>query len=113
MSTSAILYDVAYHTAILLIYRPLLNEARGGNVAKLALHTVTVAAASVSHLLRRFCAVQSLRTASPQIINYVTSTAIIHLLNATVGNETRIGKQSAVGLSAVMGTLESIRNLGL
>lgn len=46
--------------------------------------------------------------APPQIINYATSTTIIHLLDATARNGTRIGKQSAAGLGTSMDASEEI-----
>lgn len=94
---SAVWFQMAYNTALLLIHRPLLNEPRGSSAAIFALRSTTGAASTISRIIRSVRRSRKFGSLSPQIIDYVLSAAVIHLLNATAG-KTTLGRQAANGL---------------
>ncbi|KAE9988504.1 hypothetical protein EG328_010543 [Venturia inaequalis] len=103
VSASIIWFNVAYHAAVLLIHRPFLNEPAGSFTLNFAMRCATSAAASISNIVRysksaEFCIV------APQVIDYIMSASVVHLLNATSGR-TALGRQSANGLKSCMNAL--------
>jgi hypothetical protein len=111
-SASVLFYHLAYHTSILLTHRPLLNSLSGSTSLRLALHSTTSNATSISRLIRAFRkGDNNLATAPPYLINYLLSAAIIHVFNATAGRKSRLGRASAHGLSACLEALREMRLL--
>jgi hypothetical protein len=104
---SVIWFQVSYHAALLLIHRPFLNEPAGSVTLGLALRSATSAASSISRIVRNYRAHVGFKSVAPQIMEYVLSAAVIHLLNATAGR-TKLGRQSANGLKNCLEALESM-----
>jgi hypothetical protein len=104
---SAIWFQVAYHTAVLLIHRPFLNEPTGSFTLNFALRSATSAAASISRITRTYRKHQAFKEVLPQIIEYLLSASIIHLLNATSGR-TLLGRQPANGLRCCVEALQDM-----
>lgn len=106
-SLSVLWFQLSYETAIILVYRPLLNEPVGSSTLELALRMATSAAASISRILRVHRKHSSFKDMLPQVVEYILSAAIIHLLNATTGRTT-LGRQSANGLRTCLEILQSM-----
>jgi hypothetical protein len=104
---SAVWFQMAYNTALLLIHRPLLNEPRGSSAATFALRSTTGAASTISRIIRSYRRSRKFGSISPQIIDYILSAAVIHLLNATSG-KTALGRQAANGLRSCSDALSEI-----
>lgn len=104
---SAVWFQMAYNTALLLIHRPLLNEPRGTSAATFALRSTTGAASTISRIIRSYRRSRKFSSLSPQIIDYILSAAVIHLLNATSG-KTVLGRQAANGLRSCSDALTEI-----
>ncbi|TVY71382.1 Nitrogen assimilation transcription factor nit-4, partial [Lachnellula suecica] len=107
VSGSAIWFQIAYHTAVLLIHRPFLNEPAGSFTLDFALRSATSAAASISRITRTYRKHSAFKEVLPQIIEYLLSAATIHLLNATSGR-TPLGRQSANGLRCCLDALQDM-----
>jgi hypothetical protein len=107
VSGSAIWFQVAYHTAVLLIHRPFLNEPTGSFTLDFALRSATSAAVSISRITRTYRKHPAFKEVLPQIIEYLLSASIIHLLNATSGR-TLLGRQSANGLRCCLEGLQDM-----
>lgn len=100
---------MAYHTALLLIHRPLLNEPRGSSALAFALRSTTASAASISRIIRSYRrSRQRFESLAPQVVDYILAGAVIHLLNATAG-KTPLGRQSASGLRSCIDALDEFR----
>ncbi|RDW59436.1 hypothetical protein BP6252_12523 [Coleophoma cylindrospora] len=97
MPESVVWFQMAYHAALLLIHRPFLNEPLGSSTLNFALRSATSAAASMSRIIRGHRNYCGLSNVAPQIIDYILSATVIHLLNATSGRTT-LGRQSANGI---------------
>lgn len=104
---SAVWFQMAYNTALLLIHRPLLNEPKGSSAATFALRSTTGAAATISRIIRSYRRSRKFGSISPQVIDYILSAAVIHLLNATSG-KTALGRQAANGLRSCADALTEI-----
>ncbi|KEF56696.1 uncharacterized protein A1O9_06885 [Exophiala aquamarina CBS 119918] len=104
---SAVWFQMAYNTALLLIHRPLLNEPRGSSAATFALRSTTGAASTISRIIRSYRRSRKFGSLSPQVIDYILSAAVIHLLNATSG-KTVLGRQAASGLRSCSDALTEI-----
>jgi len=104
---SAVWFQMAYNTALLLIHRPLLNEPRGSSAATFALRSTTGAASTISKIIRSYRRSRKFGSLSPQVIDYILSAAVIHLLNATSG-KTVLGRQAANGLRSCSDALTEI-----
>jgi hypothetical protein len=107
MRASVIWFQVSYQAALLLIHRPFLNEPAGSVTLGLALRSATSAASSISRILRDYQTHPGFRIVGPQIMEFVLSAAVVHLLNATAGR-TKLGRQSASGLKSCLECLESM-----
>lgn len=112
MPQSCFLFQLAYHTAILLIHRPFLNEPKGSETLSFALRSATNAAASIARIVRAYRKFRGFADANPQTIDCILSAAVIHLLNATSGRNS-LGKQSANSLRGCLNALEEIQNTSL
>lgn len=64
----------------------------------------TSAAASISNIVRMYSKSAEFCIVAPQIIDYIMSASVVHLLNATSGR-TALGRQSANGLKSCMNAL--------
>lgn len=104
MPESAVWFQMAYHAAILLIHRPFLNEPSGSSTLEFALRSATSAAASICRIVRACRKHGGFAKVAPQIIDYILSAAVIHLLNATSGHTT-LGRQSAHGIRSCVEAL--------
>lgn len=104
MPESAVWFQMAYQAVILLIHRPFLNEASGSFTLDFALRSATSAAASISRIIRSYRKHRGFNTFAPQVIDYILSAAVIHLLNATAGRTT-LGRQSANGIKSCVEAL--------
>lgn len=99
--------EIAYNAALILIHRPLLVEASNSKAGKSSLTVATTAAAAISRLVRDLGATQEISRIAPQIIDYVSIAAIMHLLNATSGRS-RLGRQSANNLRVCVQALSQM-----
>jgi hypothetical protein len=104
MPESAVWFQIAYHAALLLIHRPFLNEPSGSSTLNFALRSATSAAASISRIIRGYRSHCGFVNVAPQVIDYILSAAVIHLLNATSGRTT-LGRQSANGIRSCVEAL--------
>ncbi|KAF7880637.1 uncharacterized protein EAF02_007483 [Botrytis sinoallii] len=104
MPQTFLLFQLAYHTAILLIHRPFLNEPKGSETLSFALRSATNAAASIARIVRAYRKLRGFADANPQVIDYILSAAVIHLLNATSGRNF-LGRQSANSLQSCLDAL--------
>lgn len=95
---------MAYHAAVLLIHRPFLNEPAGSFTLNFAMRCATSAAASISNIVRMYSKSAEFGVVAPQVIDYIMSASVVHLLNATSGR-TALGRQSANGLKSCMNAL--------
>lgn len=107
LQDSAVWFQLAYNTALLLIHRPLLNEPRGSSAAIFALRSTTGAASTISRIIRSYRRSRKFESLAPQVIDYILSAAVIHLLNATSG-KTTLGRQAANGLRSCADALTEI-----
>ncbi|KAG9238194.1 hypothetical protein BJ875DRAFT_480550 [Amylocarpus encephaloides] len=104
VSESIVWFQLAYHASLLLIHRPFLNEPKGSFTLSLSLRSATSAASSISRIIRGFKKQPGFHNVAPQVIDYILSAAVIHLLNATSGRTT-LGRQSAKGLTSCLEAL--------
>jgi hypothetical protein len=104
---SVLYFQIAYQTALLLIHRPFLNEPVGSSTHRLALRTVTTAAANISRHVRAMLKEHTFEAAPPHLVTHLLSAAVIHALNATAGNST-LARQSANGLKPCMDALQEL-----
>jgi hypothetical protein len=104
---SVVWFQLSYHAAVLLIHRPCLNEPVGSSTLEIALRSATSAAASISRIIRCQRRHAGFVAVLPQVIEYILSASVIHLLNATSGR-TKLGRQSANGLRSCIGALHEI-----
>lgn len=98
-------FQLSYHAALILIHRPFLNEPTGSSTLNFSLRSATSSAASISRIIRIFRKKNELSGLAPQIVDYILSASVIHLLNATSGRATTLGKKSAHGLKICLETL--------
>lgn len=106
-SDSVISFQIAYHTAVLLVHRPFLGDAEGSQTRTLALRGATAAALAICRNLREYRRKCPLDSLPPQVMNYVVCAAVIHLLNATSGR-TGLGRRSAGNLKICLDTLIAV-----
>ncbi|KAB8303661.1 hypothetical protein EYC80_005055 [Monilinia laxa] len=109
MPQTSLLFQLAYHTALLLIHRPFLNEPKGSETLSFALRSATNAAASIARIVRAYRKFRGFAGVNPQIIDYILSAAVIHLLNATSGRNF-LGRQSTNSLRNCLDALVEIQN---
>lgn len=109
MPQTFLLFQLAYHTALLLIHRPFLNEPKGSETLSFALRSATNAAASIARIVRAYRKFRGFADTNPQIIDYILSAAVIHLLNATSGRNF-LGRQSANSLRSCLDALVEIQS---
>jgi hypothetical protein len=111
MPDSVVYLHLAYHTALLLVHRPFLYSPPNSTILRFALRSVTSAAASISRILRAFkrSRIQGFKKVLPHIISYISSAAVIHLLNATSG-QTVLGRQATSGLRICLDSLVDMRS---
>ncbi|ATZ46967.1 hypothetical protein BCIN_02g03020 [Botrytis cinerea B05.10] len=109
MPQTFLLFQLAYHTAILLIHRPFLNEPKGSETLSFALRSATNAAASIARIIRAYRKFCGFADVNPQVIDYILSAAVIHLLNATSGRNF-LGRQSANSLQSCLDALVEIQS---
>lgn len=109
MPQTFLLFQLAYHTAILLIHRPFLNEPKGSETLSFALRSATNAAASIARIVRAYRKLRGFADANPQVIDYILSAAVIHLLNATSGRNF-LGRQSANSLQSCLDALVEMQS---
>lgn len=107
MPETAVWLQLAYNAALILIHRPLLSEASNTKLGRFSLTVATTAASTISRILREFGTAQGFTTLAPQILDYVSIAAIMHLLNATSGKN-RLGRQAANGLRICVHALSSM-----
>ncbi|KAI5195849.1 hypothetical protein E4T38_08844 [Aureobasidium subglaciale] len=107
MTETAVWLEVAYNAALILIHRPLLSEASSSKAGRFSLTVATTAASAISRIVRDFGATHDVSRIAPQIIDYVSIAAIMHLLNATSGRN-RLGRQSANGLRICVQALSAM-----
>ncbi|KAJ5338203.1 hypothetical protein N7452_004931 [Penicillium brevicompactum] len=89
--TPAMIYlHISYHTSFILIHRPYLKAAVRNNLTtyRLAIRSVTTAAASIVRLLRTHAKILPLSSAPPFIVHSVLTAAVTHLCNATSTHNT-------------------------
>ncbi|OOO08593.1 Zn(2)-C6 fungal-type DNA-binding domain [Aspergillus oryzae] len=89
--TPAVIYlHISYHMSFILIHRPYLKVAARNNptIYRLALRSVTTAAASIVRLLRIHANILPLSLAPPFIVHSVLTAAVTHLCNATSTHNT-------------------------
>ncbi|KAK6008273.1 hypothetical protein QM012_000176 [Aureobasidium pullulans] len=110
MSETAIWLQLAYNAALILIHRPLLSEASNTKLGRFSLTVATTAASTISRILREFGTAQEIMALAPQVVDYISIAAIIHLLNATSGRN-RLGRQSANGLRTCVIALSSMSSM--
>lgn len=108
MPSTAVWMQLSYYTALILIHRPLLNEPTHSSAGRFALRSATTAAASISRIVRMYRKTQTFRLNGPQVMDYIMTAAVIHLLNATAG-KTLLGRQSANGLRSCMDALSDMQ----
>ncbi|THV51220.1 hypothetical protein BGAL_0118g00030 [Botrytis galanthina] len=109
MPQTFLLFQLAYYTAILLIHRPFLNEPKGSETLSFALRSATNAAASIARIVRAYRKLRGFADANPQVIDYILSAAVIHLLNATSGRNF-LGRQSANSLQSCLDALVEMQS---
>ncbi|TGO62617.1 hypothetical protein BCON_0018g00100 [Botryotinia convoluta] len=109
MPQTFLLFQLAYHTAILLIHRPFLNEPKGSETLSFALRSATNAAASIARIVRAYRKLRGFTDANPQVIDYILSAAVIHLLNSTSGRNF-LGRQSANSLQSCLDALVEMQS---
>ncbi|THY54543.1 hypothetical protein D6C98_04508 [Aureobasidium pullulans] len=107
LSETAVWLQLSYQAALILIHRPLLSEASGSKAGRFSLTVATTAAAAISRTVREFGATRNFTAIAPQIIDYISIAATMHLLNATSGKN-RLGRQSANGLRTCVQTLSEM-----
>lgn len=107
LSETAVWLQLSYQAALILIHRPLLSEASGSKAGRFSLTVATTAAAAISRTVREFGATRNFTAIAPQIIDYISIAATMHLLNATSGKN-RLGRQSANGLRTCVQTLSDM-----
>ncbi|CAD0029311.1 unnamed protein product [Aureobasidium pullulans] len=107
LSETAVWLQLSYQAALILIHRPLLSEASGSKAGRFSLTVATTAAAAISRTVREFGATRKFTAIAPQIIDYISIAATMHLLNATSGKN-RLGRQSANGLRTCVQTLSDM-----
>ncbi|KAH0039310.1 hypothetical protein KCU78_g1320, partial [Aureobasidium melanogenum] len=107
MPETAVWLHLAYNAALILIHRPLLSEASNTKLGRFSLTVATTAASTISRTLREFGTAQEFSSTAPQVIDYISIAAIMHLLNATSGRN-RLGRQSANGLRTCVHALSSM-----
>lgn len=108
-SESVICFQLAYHTTVILIYRPFLGDPPESQTLSLALQSATYAAMSTCRILREVRRTRRLQEFPPQIMNYIVCAAVIHLLNATCGR-TRLGRRSSGNLKLCIDVLVDVGN---
>lgn len=108
MPDTVVWYHLAYHTALILVHRPLLNEPKDSSAGRFSLQSATTAAASITRILRAYRKGRNLEDLGPHVFNYILSAAVIHLLNATSGR-TALGRQSANGIRACLEALSEMQ----
>lgn len=107
MPETAVWLQLAYNAALILIHRPLLSEASNTKLGRFSLTVATTAASTISRILREYDTAQGCTALAPQIVDYISIAAIMHLLNATSGKN-RLGRQSANGLRTCVHALSSM-----
>ncbi|KAI5203911.1 hypothetical protein E4T39_03971 [Aureobasidium subglaciale] len=107
MSETAVWLEIAYNAALVLIHRPLLSEASSSKAGRFSLTVATTAASAISRIVRDYSMTHDISILAPQIIDYVSIAAIMHLLNATSGRN-RLGRQSANGLRICVQALSAM-----
>ncbi|KAH0401512.1 hypothetical protein KCU89_g4085, partial [Aureobasidium melanogenum] len=107
MPETAVWLQLAYNAALILIHRPLLSEASTIKLGRFSLTVATTAASTISRILRELGTAQGFIAIAPQVIDYISIAAIMHLLNATSGRN-RLGRQSANGLRTCVHALSSM-----
>ncbi|RAL61726.1 hypothetical protein DID88_002794 [Monilinia fructigena] len=82
----------------------------GSETLSFALRSATNAAASIARIVRAYRKFRGFADVNPQIIDYILSAAVIHLLNATSGRNF-LGRQSANSLRGCLDALVEIQNI--
>ena len=108
-SDSVICFQLAYHTAVILIHRPFFGDSEGSQTKIQALQAATGAATAICRLLREYQKSHTLHSLPPQTMNYIVCAAVIHLLNATCGR-TSLGRRSTGNLNTCMDALLVVGN---
>jgi hypothetical protein len=107
MPGTAVWLQLAYNAALILIHRPLLGEASNTDRRRFSLTVATTAASTISRTLLEPLVMDEFAAIGPQILDYISIAAIMHLLNATSGRS-RLGRQSAHGLRTCIYALSSM-----
>ncbi|RVX72746.1 hypothetical protein B0A52_04145 [Exophiala mesophila] len=106
----AVWFQMAYHTALLLVHRPLLGEPRDRPAAQSASRLTTASALAISSMIRSYRKNKRFGSMSPQVVDYVVSAAVIHLLNATSGKKSALGRQSMSGIRTCLDALQDMHH---
>ena len=106
---TAVWLQLAYNAALILIHRPLLRGASDTNRGRFSLTVATTAASTISRTLQGLLTMDGFGALAPQILDYISTAAIMHLLNATSGKST-LGRQSAHGLATCLNALSSMNS---
>lgn len=105
---SAVWFQMAYHTALLLVHRPLLGEPKDSPAARSAFRLTTASALAISSMIRSYHKTKRFGSMSPQVVDYIVSAAVIHLLNATSGKRSALGRQSMSGIRTCLEALQDM-----
>ncbi|KAL1301910.1 hypothetical protein AAFC00_006088 [Neodothiora populina] len=109
MPDSVVWLQLSYQTSLILIHRPLLDESGKSPAGRFAIQSVTTAAATITKIVRAYRRLRSFTSISPQIIDYILTAAVIHLLNATAGR-TPLGRRSANGVRICVDALYEMQD---
>jgi hypothetical protein len=99
---------MSYQTSLLLIHRPYMRENPETSSYRLALRSMTAAAAQMTRLIRLFRKTGHFVDAPPFIIHHILTASIMHLLNATT-SEPGIRQQSIGRLRVCIDALEEMQ----
>ncbi|KAF2808829.1 uncharacterized protein BDZ99DRAFT_499213 [Mytilinidion resinicola] len=110
MSThhSIVFFKMSYQTSLLLIHRPYMREDPGSSSYRLALRSMTAAAAQMTRLIRMFRKTGNFVDAPPFVIHHILTASIMHLLNATT-LEPSIRQQSIGRFRVCVDALEEMQ----
>ncbi|KAI4853369.1 hypothetical protein E4T44_00877 [Aureobasidium sp. EXF-8845] len=109
MPGTAVWLQLAYNAALILVHRPLLGEASDTDRRRFSLTVATTAASTISRTLREHLVMDEISAIGPQILEYISIAATIHVLNATSGRS-KLGRQSAHGLRTCLYALSSMNS---
>lgn len=99
--------QMSYQTSLLLIHRPYMRESPETSSYRLALRSMTAAAAQMARLIGVFRKTGHFVDAPPFVIHHILTASIMHLLNATT-LESGIRQQSISRFRVCISALEEM-----